>query len=78
VGGSGARACDRPGEGIIVQIKKAYQGQPKQIAEALWGGKRFPPTVRPFLEDEARVRERWDEYGLGDLWTAPVVRAGGL
>jgi hypothetical protein len=34
---------------------------------AEWGGERFPPTVRPAPEDEARVRERWDEYGLGDL-----------
>ena len=32
-----------------------------------WGGERFPPTVRPALEDEARVRARWSEYGLGDL-----------
>jgi UbiD family decarboxylase len=32
-----------------------------------WGGERFPPTVRPAPEDEARVRERWEEYGLGDL-----------
>ncbi|OGK77024.1 MAG: hypothetical protein A2X52_01195 [Candidatus Rokubacteria bacterium GWC2_70_16] len=32
-----------------------------------WGNERFPPTVRPAAEDEARVRARWDEYGLGDL-----------
>jgi 3-polyprenyl-4-hydroxybenzoate decarboxylase len=32
-----------------------------------WGGERFPPTVRPSPEDEARVRARWTEYGLGDL-----------
>jgi UbiD family decarboxylase len=32
-----------------------------------WGGERFPPTVRPAPEDEARVRERWSDYGLGDL-----------
>lgn len=32
-----------------------------------WGGERFPPTVRPAAEDEARVRERWADYGLGDL-----------
>jgi len=32
-----------------------------------WGGERFPPTVRPAAEDEARVRARWSEYGLGDL-----------
>jgi 4-hydroxy-3-polyprenylbenzoate decarboxylase len=32
-----------------------------------WGGERFPPTVRPAPEDEARVRDRWAEYGLGDL-----------
>jgi UbiD family decarboxylase len=146
------------GVNIIVQIKKAYQGQPKQIAAALWGNsaaqfrykhvtvveedidpssyeqvdwafahrvnagedgivvfpgifgspidpstpladrdvnrlgtglwnrvlidatrswkferrpewrnERFPPTVRPAPEDEARVTARWEEYGLGDL-----------
>ncbi|HKB26656.1 MAG TPA: UbiD family decarboxylase [Methylomirabilota bacterium] len=32
-----------------------------------WGGERFPPTVRPAAEDEARVRARWSELGLGDL-----------
>jgi 4-hydroxy-3-polyprenylbenzoate decarboxylase len=32
-----------------------------------WGGERFPPTVRPAAEDEARVKARWLEYGLGDL-----------
>jgi UbiD family decarboxylase len=32
-----------------------------------WGNERFPPTVRPAPEDEARVRERWTEYGLEDL-----------
>ena len=34
---------------------------------AEWGGERFPPTVRPAPEDEARVRDRWEELGLGDL-----------
>ena len=32
-----------------------------------WGNERFPPTVRPAADDEARVRERWTQYGLGDL-----------
>jgi UbiD family decarboxylase len=32
-----------------------------------WDGERFPPTVRPAAEDEARVRQRWSELGLGDL-----------
>jgi UbiD family decarboxylase len=32
-----------------------------------WDGERFPPTVRPAPEDEARVRDRWSAYGLGDL-----------
>jgi 4-hydroxy-3-polyprenylbenzoate decarboxylase len=32
-----------------------------------WGGERFPPTVRPSPDDEARVTARWAEYGLGDL-----------
>jgi len=34
---------------------------------AEWDGERFPPTVRPAPEDEQRVRDRWSEYGLGDL-----------
>jgi UbiD family decarboxylase len=34
---------------------------------AEWGGERFPPTVRPAPDDEARVRQRWEEYGLGDV-----------
>jgi 4-hydroxy-3-polyprenylbenzoate decarboxylase len=34
---------------------------------AEWDNERFPPTVRPAAEDEARVRARWHEYGLGDL-----------
>jgi UbiD family decarboxylase len=32
-----------------------------------WDNERFPPTVRPAEEDEALVRARWSEYGLGDL-----------
>ena len=32
-----------------------------------WGNERFPPTVKPAAEDEARVETRWSEYGLGDL-----------
>ncbi len=32
-----------------------------------WGNERFPPTVKPAAEDEARVKARWAEYGLGDL-----------
>jgi UbiD family decarboxylase len=32
-----------------------------------WGNERFPPTVKPAVEDAARVEARWAEYGLGDL-----------
>jgi UbiD family decarboxylase len=32
-----------------------------------WGNERFPPTVKPAADDEARVAARWSEYGLGDL-----------
>src|SRR5207248_1361056 len=39
----------------------------KDPRRSQWGGERFPPTVRPSPEDEARVRVRWSEYGLGDL-----------
>ncbi len=34
---------------------------------AEWDDERFPPTVKPAPEDEARVRDRWAELGLGDL-----------
>ncbi|HZR59492.1 MAG TPA: UbiD family decarboxylase [Xanthobacteraceae bacterium] len=39
----------------------------KHQRRAQWGGERFPPTVRPAAEDEARVKARWTEYGLDDL-----------
>jgi UbiD family decarboxylase len=39
----------------------------KAARRSEWGGERFPPTVRPAAEDEARVKARWLEYGLGDL-----------
>jgi 4-hydroxy-3-polyprenylbenzoate decarboxylase len=29
-----------------------------------WNNERFPPTVKPAPEDEARVLARWHEYGL--------------
>jgi UbiD family decarboxylase len=32
-----------------------------------WNNERFPPTVKPAADDEARVAARWSEYGLGDL-----------
>jgi hypothetical protein len=32
-----------------------------------WGNERFPPTVKPAAEDEARVTARWAELGLGEL-----------
>jgi UbiD family decarboxylase len=35
-----------------------FESQPE------WHGERFPPTVRPAPEDEARVLERWQDYGL--------------
>jgi hypothetical protein len=31
------------------------------------GGERFPPSVRPAPDDEARLRHRWADYGLGDV-----------
>jgi len=33
---------------------------------AEWGGERFPPTVRPAPSDQAAVRARWAELGLGE------------
>lgn len=32
-----------------------------------WDNERFPPTVRPSAADEARVADRWHEYGLTDI-----------
>ena len=39
----------------------------KHARQPQWNNERFPPTVRPAAEDEERVKERWAEYGLGDL-----------
>jgi 3-polyprenyl-4-hydroxybenzoate decarboxylase len=39
----------------------------KHERQARWNNERFPPTVRPHPDDEARVKARWSEYGLGDL-----------
>jgi len=39
----------------------------KNPRRAEWNNERFPPTVRPAPDDEARVTARWAEYGLGDL-----------
>jgi 4-hydroxy-3-polyprenylbenzoate decarboxylase len=39
----------------------------KNPRRAQWGNERFPPTVRPAAEDEARVNARWAQYGLDDL-----------
>jgi UbiD family decarboxylase len=39
----------------------------KNPRQPQWGNERFPPTVHPAPEDEARVRQRWSEYGFGDL-----------
>jgi UbiD family decarboxylase len=35
--------------------------------QSKWDNERFPPTVRPAPEDEAKVKARWPEYGLADL-----------
>ncbi|MGH7354533.1 MAG: UbiD family decarboxylase [Candidatus Rokuibacteriota bacterium] len=48
---------------MLIDATRSWRFTPR----AEWGGQRFPPTVRPAPDDEARVRERWDEYGLGDL-----------
>ena len=48
---------------VLIDATRSWK-MPKR---AEWDNERFPPTVRPAPEDEARVRERWQEYGLGDL-----------
>ncbi len=39
----------------------------KHPRQARWNNERFPPTVKPHADDEARVDARWKEYGLDDL-----------
>jgi UbiD family decarboxylase len=48
---------------MLIDATRSWKFEPRPE----WGGERFPPTVRPAAEDEARVRARWEEYGLGDL-----------
>ena len=48
---------------VLIDATRSWKHEPRPE----WGGERFPPTVRPSPEDEARVTARWAEYGLGDL-----------
>ena len=48
---------------VLIDATRSWKFERREA----WGGERFPPTVRPAPEDEARVRERWEELGLGDL-----------
>ncbi len=48
---------------VLIDATRSWRFEPRPE----WGGERFPPTVRPAPEDEARVTARWAEYGLGDL-----------
>jgi UbiD family decarboxylase len=48
---------------VLIDATRSWKFERK----AEWSNERFPPTVRPAEEDEARVRARWNEYGLGDL-----------
>src|SRR5207253_264884 len=55
----GTGLCNR----MLVDATRSW----KNSRRPEWGGERFPPTVRPSPDDEARVNARWSEYGLGDL-----------
>jgi 4-hydroxy-3-polyprenylbenzoate decarboxylase len=48
---------------VLIDATRSWKGERRPE----WGGEPFPPTVRPAPEDEARVRARWEELGLGDL-----------
>jgi 4-hydroxy-3-polyprenylbenzoate decarboxylase len=48
---------------VLIDATRSWKLQRREE----WGGERFPPTVRPLPEDEARVTSRWQEYGLDDL-----------
>jgi UbiD family decarboxylase len=61
------RDVSRLGTGLWNRVLIDATRSWKLDRRAEWGNERFPPTVRPAPEDEARVRERWHEYGLGDL-----------
>ncbi len=48
---------------VLVDATRNWEFEPRPE----WGGERFPPTVKPALEDEQRVLDRWKEYGLGGI-----------
>jgi 4-hydroxy-3-polyprenylbenzoate decarboxylase len=58
------RDVNRLGSGlwnrVLVDATRSWEFEPRPE----WGGERFPPTVQPAPEDEARVLERWKDYGL--------------
>jgi 4-hydroxy-3-polyprenylbenzoate decarboxylase len=61
------RDVNRLGSGlwnrVLVDATRSWELDPQPE----WGGERFPPTVRPAPDDEARVLERWPEYRLEDI-----------
>jgi 4-hydroxy-3-polyprenylbenzoate decarboxylase len=61
------RDVNRLGSGlwnrVLIDATRSWEFDPQPA----WGGERFPPTVQPAPEDEARVLERWKEYGLEDI-----------
>jgi 4-hydroxy-3-polyprenylbenzoate decarboxylase len=58
------RDINRLGSGlwnrVLIDATRSWEFE----ARPEWGGERFPPTVKPAPEDEARVLERWKELGL--------------
>ena len=57
------RVLEKKGPALLFDATRSWRFERRPE----WGGARFPPTVRPAPEDEARVRARWNELGLGDL-----------
>lgn len=45
---------------VLIDATRNWAFEPREE----WGGERFPPTVKPAPEDEARVLARWKEFGL--------------
>ncbi len=61
------RNVERLGSGLWNRVLFDCTRNWKFEPQAQWDNERFPPTVAHAPSDQARITERWKEYGLDDL-----------
>ena len=61
------RNLDQLGTGIWNRVLFDLTRNWRFPRQEQWDNERFPPTVDPHPDDQAKAKARWEELGLGDL-----------